>query len=118
LLALKAGGDTLAWVVDVYCILGIHCLQASKEKSLHPKASQHLPQHFMQHSIERLFKVHRTKIKWFLFYLALFYQSSQYEKLVSSAVIFVKLSLTLGTQPMLFSPLAQPFVKDHNEQLC
>ncbi len=46
------------------------------------------------------------------------YQSLQYEKLVNNVVIFVKLNLTLGMQPMLFNPIAQSFVKDHNEQLC
>jgi len=45
-LALEAEGDTLAWVADAYGILGIHRLQASQEASLHPKAIQHLPQHF------------------------------------------------------------------------
>jgi hypothetical protein len=92
-------------VVDAYGILGIHRLQASQEASLHPKAGQHLPQHFTRHNIERLFEIHKTTIKWFLFCLVLFYQSSQYEELVSSAIIFTKSNLTLGTQPMLFSPL-------------
>jgi hypothetical protein len=96
LLALEAGGDTLTWVVDAYGILGIHHLQASQEVSLHPEASQHLPQQFTQHNIERLFEVHKTKIEWLIFCLALFYQSSQYEELVSSAIIFVKPSLTFG----------------------
>jgi hypothetical protein len=86
--------------------------------SLHLEANQHLPQHFTWHNIERLFEVHKTKIEWFLLCLVLFYQSSQHEELVSSVVIFAKPSLTFGTQPMLFSPLAQPFVKDHNKQLC
>ncbi len=118
LLAPEAGGDTFDWVVDAYSILSIHRLQASQEASLHPEASQHMPQHFTRHNIKRLFKVHKTKIEWLFFCLALFYQSSQYEKLVSSVIIFAKPSLTLGTQPMLFSPLAQPFVKDHSKQLC
>jgi hypothetical protein len=118
LLALEAGGDTFAWVVDAYGILGIHHLQASQEASLHPEASQHLPKHFTRHNIERLFEVHKTTIKWLLFCLALFYQSSQYEESVRNAVIFVKPNLTFGMQPMLFSPFAQPFVKDHSEQLC
>ncbi len=52
------------------------------------------------------------------FCLALFYQSPQYEKFVNSVVIFAKPSLTLGTQPMLFNPVAQPFIKDHSKQLC
>ncbi len=47
----------------------------------------------MWQNIERLFEVHKTIIEWFLFYFVLFYQSSQYEKLVSSVVIFVKLNL-------------------------
>jgi hypothetical protein len=67
LLAHEARGDTLAWVVDVYYIVGIHCLLASQEVSLHPEASQHLPQHFTQHSIERLFEVYKTEIEWLLF---------------------------------------------------
>jgi hypothetical protein len=33
LLAFEARDDTLAWVVDVYGILGIHCLQALQEAS-------------------------------------------------------------------------------------
>jgi hypothetical protein len=70
LLALKArGDDTLAWVVDAYGILGIHRLHASQEMSLHLKASQHLPQHFMCHNIERFFEIHKTTIECF----ALFY---------------------------------------------
>jgi hypothetical protein len=97
LLAPEARGDTLAWVIDAYCILSIHCLQESQEASLHPEASQHLPQHFTWHNIELLFKVHKATIKWLLFCLALFYQSSQYEELVNSAVIFAKPNLTLGT---------------------
>jgi hypothetical protein len=118
LLAPEARGDTLAWVVDAYGILDIHRLQASQEASFHPEASQHLLEHFTQHNIERLFEVHKTEIEWIFFCLNLFYQSLQYEKLVSNAIIFAKPSLTLGTQPMLFSPLTQPFVKDHSEQLC
>ncbi len=97
LLAPKAGGDTLDWVVDVYGIFGIHCLQASQEASLHPEASQHLPQHFTRHNIEHFFEVHKIDIEWFLFCLALFYQSLQYEELVNSAIIFTKPNLTLGT---------------------
>jgi hypothetical protein len=73
LLALEAGGDTFAWVVDAYDILGIHHLQASQEASLHLEASQHLSQHFMRHNIERIFEVHKTKIEWLLFCLVLFY---------------------------------------------
>jgi hypothetical protein len=95
-LAFEVGGDTLVWVVDAYDILGIHRLQASQEASFHLEASQHLPQHITRHNIECFFEVHRIEIKWLLFCLALFYQSLQYEKLVSSAVIFVKPSLTLG----------------------
>jgi hypothetical protein len=105
LLALEVGGDTLVWVVDAYGIFGIHRLQASQKASLHPEASQHLPQHFMRHNIERLFEVHKTTIEWLLFCLASFYQSLQYEELVSSVVIFAKPNLTFGTQPMLFSAL-------------
>jgi hypothetical protein len=86
--------------------------------SLHPEASQHLPKHFTWHNIERLLEVHKATIEWLLFCLALFYQSLQYEELVSSVVIFPKPSLTLDTQPMLFNPFAQPFVKDDSEQLC
>jgi hypothetical protein len=106
LLALEVGGDTLAWVADAYDILGIHRLQASQEVSFHPEANQHLPQHFTWHNIECLFEVHKTTIEWLLFCLVLFYQNSQYEELVNSAVIFAKPSLTLGTQLMLFSPFA------------
>jgi hypothetical protein len=51
------------------------------------------------------------------FFLALFYQNPQYEELVNSALIFAKPNLTLGTQPILFNPLAQPFVQNHSEQL-
>ncbi len=116
LLTLEARGNTFAWVVDAYDILGIHHMQALQETSFHFEASQHLSQHFTWHNIERLFEVHKkTEIKCLLFCLALFYQNSQYEKLVSSVLIFAKPSLTLGTQPMLFSPLIQPFVKDHSE---
>jgi hypothetical protein len=61
LLAPKAGGDTLAWVVDAYGILGIHQLQASQEASFHPEANQQLPKHFMRHNIERLFKVYKQQ---------------------------------------------------------
>ncbi len=43
LLAPKTKGDTLAWVVDTYDILGIHRLQASQEASLHLEANQHMP---------------------------------------------------------------------------
>jgi hypothetical protein len=118
LLALEAGGDTLTWVVNAYGIFGIHCLQALQEASFHPEANQHLPWHFTQHNIECIFEVHKIIIEWGFFYIVLFYKSSQYEKLVNSAIIFAKPSLTLGTQPMLFSSLIQPFVKDHNEQLC
>jgi hypothetical protein len=39
LLPPQAGGDTLAWVVNAYGILGIHRLQASQKTSLHPKAT-------------------------------------------------------------------------------
>jgi hypothetical protein len=92
LLTLEAGGDTLAWVVDAYGMFGIDRLQALQEESLHPKASQYLPEHFTQHSIERLFEVHKGAIEWFLFLLALFYQSSQYEKLVNNAIIFADLA--------------------------
>jgi len=105
LLAPKVGGDTFIWVVHVYGILGIHRLQASQETSLHPEASQHLPQHFTWHNIKRLFEVHEVAIEWFLFCLVMFYQSPQYEELVSIVVIFAKHKLTLGMQPMLFSPL-------------
>jgi hypothetical protein len=84
-------------VVDVYCIVGIHHLQASQEASFHPEASQHMPQHFTQHRVERLFEVHKATIEWLLFCLALFNQSLQYEKLVNNAVIFAKPNLTLGT---------------------
>jgi hypothetical protein len=97
LLALQTKGNTLAWVVDAYGILGIHYMQALQEVSLHFEASQHLPQHFMWHIIKRLFEIYKVTIEWFLFFLALFYQSSQYEELVSSALIFAKPSLTLGT---------------------
>jgi hypothetical protein len=93
-------------VVNAYGILGIHRLKASQEASFHPEASQHLPQHFTRHNIKHLFEVHKATIEWLIFYLALFYQSSQYEKLVISAVIFAKPNLTLDTQPMLFSPFA------------
>jgi hypothetical protein len=103
-LAPEVGGDTLTWVVDAYGILGIHRLRALQEASFHLEANQHLPQHIMRHNIERFFEVHKIEIEWLPFCLALFYQSSQYEELVSSAVIFVKLSLTLGAQPMLFTP--------------
>jgi hypothetical protein len=61
-----------------------------QEASLYLEANQHLPQHFTPRNIERLFEVYKTTIEWFLFCLTLFYQSSQYEELVSSAVIFVK----------------------------
>jgi len=37
LLAFEAKGDTFAWVVDAYGILGIHRLQASQEASLSPR---------------------------------------------------------------------------------
>jgi hypothetical protein len=47
----------------------------------------------------------KATIEWLLFCLALFYQNSQYEKLVSNVVIFVKPSLTFNMQPMLFNPL-------------
>jgi hypothetical protein len=73
MLAPEARGDTIAWVVDVYDIFSIHRLQALQETSLHPKPSQHLPQHFTRHNIERLFEVHKITIEWFLFCLALFY---------------------------------------------
>jgi hypothetical protein len=102
----EARGDTLAWVVDAYGILGIHRLHASQETSFHLEANQHLPQHFTRHNIEHLFEVHKIVIEWLLFCLVLFYHSSQYKELVNSAIIFMKLSLTFGTQPMLFSPLA------------
>jgi hypothetical protein len=115
LLAREAGGDTLTWVVDAYGILGIHYLQALQEMSFHHEASQHLPQHFTLHNVEHIFEVHKTTIECFFFCLALFQQSSQYEELVSNVVILMKPSLTLGTQPMLFSPFTQPFVKDDNE---
>jgi hypothetical protein len=105
-------------VVNAYIILGIQHLQALQETSFHPKANQHLPHHFTRHNIKWFFEVHKATIKWLLFCLALFYQSTQYEELVSNAIIFTKPNLTLGTQPMLFNPLAQPFVKDHSEQLC
>jgi hypothetical protein len=75
--------------------------------SFHLEANQHLPKHFMWHNIERFFQVHKITIEWLLFCLALFYQSSQYEKLVNSAVIFAKPSLILGTQPMLFNPFTK-----------
>jgi hypothetical protein len=117
LLAPKIRGDTLAWVVDAYNILGIHRLQTLQEVSFHLEANQHLPQHFTRYSIKCLFEVHKATIKWFLFFLAMFYQSLQYEKLISSVVIFAKPNLTLGMQPMLFNPLTQPFVNDHSEQL-
>jgi hypothetical protein len=97
LLAPEVGGDTLVWVVDAYGILGIHRLQASQEASLHLEANQHLTQHFTWHNIECFFEVYKATIKWFLFCLVLFYQSSQYEKLVSSVVMFAKPSLNLGT---------------------
>jgi hypothetical protein len=118
LLALEAGGDNLAWAVDAYGILGIHCLQASRKASLHFETSKHLPQHFMRHNIEHFFDVHKSTIEWLFFCLTLFYQSPQYEKLVSSVLIFAKPSLTLGVQPTLFNPFAQPFVKNHSKQLC
>jgi hypothetical protein len=73
LLAPQTRGDTLAWVVDAYGILGRHYLQALQEVSLHLKASQHLPQHFMWQIIERLFEIYKVTIEWFLFLLALFY---------------------------------------------
>ncbi len=66
LLAPKTGGDTLAWVVDAYDILGIHCLQPSQKVSLHPEANKHLPQHFTWHNIKRLFEVYKATIKWFV----------------------------------------------------
>jgi hypothetical protein len=72
----------------------------------------------MWHNIERLFEVHKATIKWLLFCLALFYQNPQYEDLVNSAIIFVKPNFTFGMQPMLFNPLAYPFVKYPSEQLC
>jgi hypothetical protein len=97
LLTPEAKGDTLVWVVDAYNILSLHRLQASQDVSLHPETSQHMPQHFTRHSIECFFEVHKTTIDWLLFCLSLFYQSSQYEELVSSVVIFAKPSLTLGT---------------------
>jgi hypothetical protein len=96
-LAPKARGDTLTWLVDAYNILGIHCLQTSKEAFFHPEANQHLQQHFTWHNIEHLFEVHKTTIEWFLFCLVLFYQNLQYAELVSSVLIFVKPNLTLGT---------------------
>jgi hypothetical protein len=65
LLAFEGWGDTLAWVVDAYSILGIHHLQALQEASFHPKANLHLPQHFTRHNIECLFEVHKTTIEWF-----------------------------------------------------
>jgi hypothetical protein len=70
---------------------------ALQEASFHPEVSQHLPKHFTRHNIERLFEVHKATMEWFFFCLALFYQNLQYEELVSSVVIFVKPSLTLGT---------------------
>jgi hypothetical protein len=73
LLAFEARGDTFAWVVNAYGILGIHRLQASQEESLHLKASQHLPKHIMWHNIEHLFEVHKATIEWLLFCPALFY---------------------------------------------
>jgi hypothetical protein len=76
LLAPKVGGDTFVWVVDAYDILGIHRVQASQEMSFHPKVSQHLPKHFTRHNIKHIFEVHKAAIEWFLFCLALFYQSS------------------------------------------
>jgi hypothetical protein len=60
----------------------------------------------MRLSIEHLFEIHKAAIEWLLFCLVLFYQNSQYEELVNSVVIFAKPSLTFGTQPMLFSPVA------------
>jgi hypothetical protein len=46
------------------------------------------------------------------FCLVLFYQSSQYEELVSNEVTFAKFSLTFGMQPMLFNPFVdQKFKK-------
>jgi hypothetical protein len=83
LLAPEVGGDTLAWVVDTYGILGIHHLHALQEASFHLEARQHLPQHFTWHNIERLFEVQKSTIEWFFFCLALFYSSPQYEKSVS-----------------------------------
>jgi hypothetical protein len=96
LLALEAGGDTLTWVINVYGILSIHRLQASQKASLHLEANQHLPQHFIRHSIERLFEVHKVVIKLLFFCFILFYQRSQYEELVTGAIIFAKPNLTLG----------------------
>jgi len=39
LLAFETKGDTFAWVVDAYDILGIHRMQASQKVSLHLEAS-------------------------------------------------------------------------------
>jgi hypothetical protein len=76
LLTPEARGDTFAWVVDAYGMLGIHCLQALQEAFFHLEANQHLLQHFTQHNIKHLFEVHKATIEWFLFCLALFYQNS------------------------------------------
>jgi hypothetical protein len=105
---------SLGWLMHTVSLAYIAYMHHKKLPS-NLRPTKHLPQHFMLHNIERLFEVHKATIERLIFCLALFYQSSQYEKLVNSAVIFAKPSLSLGTQPMLFNPLIQPFVKYHNE---
>jgi hypothetical protein len=85
---------SLGWLMCIVSLAYITCRHCKKHP---PKASQHLPQHFTWHNIKCLFEIYKTTIEWFLFCLVLFYQSSQYEELVSSAIIFVKPSLTLST---------------------
>jgi len=85
--------NTMTFVFFTFTISPCSTLQ---EASLYLEASQHLPQHFTWHSIERLFEVHKATMGWLIFCLILFYQSSQYEELVNNAIIFVKPSLTFG----------------------